>query len=375
MLRANELAKKRIGFVSPNPAVGAVIVKGDFVIAEGFHRKAGEDHAEVVAIKNMMKKSGIVSVDIDKSLFRNAVLYVTLEPCSHYGKTGPCAEAIVKAGFRKVCIGTVDPFAKVNGSGIKFLRDNGVKVEICKTGSDLEKDIRLLNQPFFKWALTGMPYVVLKAGMTMDGKIATNSGESKWISSETSRKAARLERSKCDAVLLGSGTVEADDCELAAHGKYKNKNLLRVVIDNKLQLNLGKKVFRDENVFVACSLLASKKNRNRFDAAEIPFKSFGKDSVSIKKLLKYLGGRGVQSVFVEGGSSVHGSFHDAALKDNTLVDRLQFYMAPKLFGGLSSLPVIGGEGVSKLKKTLDFKNLQCSSLGEDLLIEAELNLY
>lgn len=374
MWRALELAKKRVGFVSPNPAVGAVIVKGDKIVAEGYHKKAGDDHAEVVAIKNMMKSSGIVTVDVDQRLFKNAVLYVTLEPCSHYGKTGPCANAIVEAGFGKVCVGLKDPFRKVNGSGIKYLKDAGIEVEMCDAKGDLAKEIRALNQPFIKWAQTGFPYVTLKAGVSLDGKIATSSGESKWITSEIARKESRLERSRHDAVLVGTGTVNADNSELAAHGKYRHKKLLRIVIDAKLELNLKKKIFRDENVFVACTAAASKKNQKKYTDAGIEFKILGKKSVNIQKLLKLLGSIGIQSVLVEGGSSIHGSFVDAALKDSQLVDRILFYVAPKIFGG-ASLSVIGGIGVKKLSKSLQLKNLTSTQLGEDILLSADVNFY
>ena len=375
MRRAVELAKQGAGFTSPNPCVGAVIVKGGVIVAEGWHHRAGEDHAEIVAIKEIMKKSGIVTVDLDPNLFHNAALYVTLEPCFHTGKTPPCVKALAAAKFNRIYVGMKDPFSRVNGRGVKFLRQKGLHVEICKQGSKLAGEIRDLNQPFIKWAETGMPYVVLKAGMSLDGKVATVSGESKWITSELAREDAKFERSMCDVVLVGSGTVKNDNPELAAIGKYRGKKLLRVVISSRLNLNLKAKVFRDENVFVACSDAASGGNKQRFKKAGIEFKSFGKEKVNIRKLLQFLAKKGVQSVFVEGGSNIHGSFFDETLKDRSLVDKVIFYIAPKLIGGLGSLPVIAGNGGEKLSKSVNFKNWKWEGVGEDLKVSGIINIY
>lgn len=376
MRRALDLAKKGIGFTSPNPCVGAVIVKGDYIIAEGWHKKAGTDHAEIVAMKEVMRKSGIVIVDFDPTLFHNATLYTTLEPCVHNGKTPPCVKAIVAAGFKKVCIGMKDPNKIVNGRGIRFLKENGIDVEVCKLDSKLGQEVRRINQPFIKWATYGIPYVVMKAGISLDGKIAPIDGKSKWITSEKARKDARIERSKYDVVLVGAGTVVNDDCELAAHSKYRGKKLLRVIIDRKLALSPRYNVFRDENVFVATTDLASERNKKKMKDAGIKFKSFGKDAVLIPRLLKYLGGRGIQSVFVEGGSSVHGMFFDTALKNKKILDNVLFYIAPTLIGGgQKSLSVIGGEGAENLAKAMDLEKYSVKIIGEDVKIEGEVIVY
>ena len=375
MQKALKLAKKGLGLTSPNPCVGASIVKGGHIVAEGWHKKAGAEHAEIVAINSLMKKSGLITTDLDSSLFHNATLYVTLEPCCHSGKTGPCVEAIVRAGFRKVCVGMKDPSKKVNGKGIKFLRKNGIAVELLKAGTNLAMEIRDLNKPFIKMETVGLPYLVMKAGISLDGKIATACGDSQWITGEKARKDAYIERSKCDAVLVGTNTVKADDPELAAHGKYKKKNILRVVVDRKLRLSLGSKIFRDKNVFVACTDLASKKARDSFEKAGVEFKSFGEDEVSIKRLMRYLAKRGVQSVFVEGGGITHGSIFDASLKDKDLLDEVLFYVAPMVIGGANSLPVIGGEGACKLSKALKFQEMELDIVGDDLKAKGCLNLY
>lgn len=375
MRRAVELARKGEGFTSPNPCVGAVIVKGGEVVAEGWHSEAGDDHAEIVAIKQMMKKSGIVTVDLEPALFHNATLYVTLEPCCHHGKTSPCVNTIVQAGFNKICIGMKDPFKKVNGRGIKYLRKHGIEVELCRQGTGLASEIRNLNQPFIKWAETGLPYVIMKTGMSLDGKIATVTGQSKWITDEKSRQDAKFQRSKCDAVLVGAGTIKSDDPELAGAPQYRVKNLLRVVIDSDLNLPLEAKIFRDKNVLVACSNQANAKNKTRYKKAGIPFKLLGKSEVSILRLLKHLGSRNIQSVFVEGGSHVNGSFYDEALSNSMVMDKILYYVAPLLIGGEKSLSVVGGLGSQKLSKSLKLKNYSVNKTGDDLKIEGVFNYY
>ncbi|MBL4693936.1 bifunctional diaminohydroxyphosphoribosylaminopyrimidine deaminase/5-amino-6-(5-phosphoribosylamino)uracil reductase RibD [Candidatus Gracilibacteria bacterium] len=348
MRRAIELAMKAEGMTSPNPLVGAVIVKGGHIIAEGYHKKAGEDHAEVIAIRQVMEGSGISSMDLDPSLFKNAELYVTLEPCAHVGKTPSCAKLVADCGFKKVHVGMKDPFEKVNGKGIRYMRKAGSIVSVLTEESELANEVRSINQPFIKWAVEGIPYVVVKAGMSLDGKIATAGGESQWITGEDARDDARMERSKCDAVLVGAGTVKADDPELAAHGKFKNKDLLRVVIGGKL--DESSKVFRDENVLI------------------VDKDSTGK--VNLKRLLKSLAKKGVQSVFVEGGAATHGAFFDAGL-----VDKAIFYIAPRIIGGTGALSAVGGEGVSKLSKTWDFGVVDVNIIGQDLKVEGLINFY
>lgn len=375
MKRALVLAKKGIGFTSPNPCVGAVIVKCGKIISEGWHKKAGKDHAEISAIKNLMKKSGIVTMDLDPMLFKNAELYVTLEPCTFTGKTPPCSSIISTANFKKVNIGMIDPFKIVNRKGVKTLKKAGIEVEICKRGTELSKKIRNINQPFIKWASTGIPYVILKAGMSLDGKISTSTGESKWITSEEARKDARRQRSLCDAVLVGAGTVIADDPELLSHGKYSKKKILRVILDRKLKSPVNSKVFKNGNVFVACTDLASKTKKQKFTKAGIKFKSFGKKDISIKKLLGFLGKRKIQSVFVEGGSTVNGLFFDSTLRDEKMIDKVIYYIAPKLIGGKDSLPVIGGEGIKKLSKALEIDNFEFGKVGNNIKFEGILNFY
>lgn len=375
MKRAIELARLGEGFTSPNPCVGAVIVKGGQIVAEGFHEKAGSDHAEIVAIKQMMQKSGIMTVDIEPTLFHNATLYVTLEPCAHSGKTPPCVKALVTARFSKVVIGMKDPFIKVNGRGISFLKKHGIKVSVLKPGSKLAEEVRVINQPFIKSVSEGLPYLTLKSGLSLDGKIASSTRESKWITNEKSRLDAKLERSKCDAVIVGARTVSTDNPELATIGPYKSKKILRVIVGDKLVYDENLKIFRDKNVLIACSDSMSEKSRKCFTDASIPVKSFGKKKVLLKKLLKYLLSKGVQSVFVEGGSSMNGSLFDENLSDSKLIDRVLFYYAPKLIGGNKAISVVGGNGIEKIAQAIEIRKSKIDFVDGDLKYEGLINFY
>ncbi len=374
MQRAYELARNGVGFTSPNPCVGALIEKGGIIVAEGWHKVFGGHHAEVNAINDLMKKSFVRTMEIDKTLFQNATLYVTLEPCCFHGKTSACTDLLIKAGFKKVCVGMKDPNKKVNGKGIKILQKHGIEVELLEDKVLIEK-LRKLNQPFLKLMKFGMPYVTLKAGMSLDGKIATAKGESKWITSEISRKDAKNIRSQCDAVVVGGGTVKKDNPELGTTLKYKNKNLLRIVLDRDLSVPLDCKIFRDKNVFVACTDLASKKRKDGFRKSEIKFKSFGKKEVSIKKLLSYLGSIGIMSVFVEGGSITFSKFYDESLKEKNILDKIVFYIAPKIIGGTNALPVIAGNGIDNLKNTVRLRNFISEKSGNDIKVSGVLNFY
>ncbi len=366
MKEAIALAKKAEGLTAPNPVVGAVYEKDGVMIGAGYHKGAGKDHAEVAAAKDA-KRNGYT--------LEGTTLYTTLEPCSHYGKTPPCAEFLVDAGVTHVVVGMKDDFRLVNGGGLKKLRAAGVQVTLLPHHSALAKDIRLLNQPFSKWSTTGLPYVTLKAAVSLDGKIATRTGNSKWITTEASRRDARKERSKCDAVLVGSGTVAADDPELAAHGAYKKKNILRVILDDTLSLPTTKHVFRDEHVFVATTDQAKATKKEQYTKKGIAFKSFGRTRISIKKLLQYLGKQEVQHVYVEGGASVHGSFHDDALSDPLTIDRIIWYISPRIIGGVDSLSSIGGKGVASLDDHVVMKKVAVNTIDGDIKIESRLNVY
>jgi len=354
MKRALELAKKTRGNTSPNPCVGAVIVKGGKIIGSGHHKKAGGDHAEIIAIKDALAK---------KNSLKGSVLYSTLEPCCHFGKTGPCVEAIVRFGIKKVVIGHKDPSKKVNGKGVNFLKKNGVEVLV----GVLENETRMLNQPFLKTSKENLPFVTLKTGMSLDGKIATKKNVSKWITGKAAREDSHEMRGFYDAIVVGANTVIADNPTL----KGGKRPLLRVIVDGSLRVGAGSKVFKDSNVLVACSGKADEKKIAKFREKGVRVEVFGKSRVSIKGLLKFMYKEyGVQSVFVEGGGEVNGSFVDEGL-----VDDVYFYVAPMLIGGKDAVNVVGGKGVSDLKKALKIKKVDVRMLKDDILIHGIVNKY
>jgi diaminohydroxyphosphoribosylaminopyrimidine deaminase/5-amino-6-(5-phosphoribosylamino)uracil reductase len=350
MRAAIKEAKKGFGKTSPNPCVGAVIVKNGEIIGSGYHEKAGGDHAEVAAIKN--------SPDV-----RGATMYVTMEPCCHFGKTPPCVDALLKAGIKEVFVAHKDPSKKVNGKGIKFLKKNGVEVHVGL----LEKESSGLNQPFLKVSKISMPFVTVKAGISLDGKISTGKGKSEWITNELSRKHGHKLRDFYDAIVVGANTVIIDNPVLAG----KDGKLLRVIIDGKLRTLTDAKVYRDGNVFVACADSAGKEKFKKFIRAGIKIKSFGKEKVDIKKLLKFLLKEySVQSVFVEGGGATNGTFADAKVLDD-----VYFYISPEIIGGEKAIGVFGGVGAVNKKSFVKIKKVEISRLKSDILIHGIINEY
>lgn len=357
-------AQKADGLVSPNPAVGAILVKGNIVVGAGHTQKPGKNHAEVEAISQAGNKA------------RGATLYVTLEPCCHVRKlTGPCTDAIIKSGIKKVIVAVKDPNPLVNGKGIATLKKAGIVVELLSVKSEIAKRARQINQSFFKVMQTGLPHVTLKAGTTLDGKIATKSGESKWITSPEARADARLERSRCDAVLVGVGTVKADNPELAPHGMYKNKKLLRVIIDPDLSLDKKYQVFRDTNVLVVCTAKAPAARKKYFAKNGINVVDCGEEKISWRSLLEYLAEEKIRSVYVEGGAGVHGSLVDAARQDFLLLDRVIFYVAPTIMGGVESKAAIGGQGPEKLHELLICSDSVGAKVGNNFKITGFLNRF
>ncbi|MBT3704845.1 bifunctional diaminohydroxyphosphoribosylaminopyrimidine deaminase/5-amino-6-(5-phosphoribosylamino)uracil reductase RibD [Candidatus Peregrinibacteria bacterium] len=354
MKKALTLAKKGSGLTSPNPLVGAVIVKRGKIIGRGYHKKAGQDHAEIVAIKDALK---------NKNSLKGTTLYCTLEPCCHSGKTGPCANEIVRFGMKKVFFSHVDPFGKVNGKGEKFLRKNGV--EVFK--GLLEPEARALNQPFLKVNKTGLPFVTLKAGISLDGKIATRAGKSEWITNSLSRSHGKELRDKYDAIVVGANTIVIDNPVLAC----KKGRLLRVIMDGKLKIDKKSKVFRDDDVVVITTSLATKKKINKFEKAGIKVVKIGSKKIDIKRMLRFLNKNyGVQSVFVEGGGETNGSFVDASM-----VDDVYFYISPEIIGGRDAVSVVGGLGALNLKKSLKLKNVDVEKLKDDILVHGIVNNY
>lgn len=351
MLMALGLAKRGEGLVEPNPMVGCVLVRDGKVLGQGFHQQFGGPHAEVNALQACDNPVG-------------ATTYVTLEPCCHTGKTGPCTQALIKAKVAEVVVATVDPFSQVAGKGIEELEVAGIKV----TTGVLKAQAQELNGPYFKRLRTGMPWVIAKWAMTLDGKIATSTGSSKWISNEQSRKVVHQIRGRVDAIVVGMGTANADDPMLTARPAGA-RTALRVVVDAQATLSLDSQLVKTANevpVAVAVSQLnqdSAHCDQLRDNGVEIIACDGESYSSQLQSLLKQLGTREITNVLVEGGSSVLG-----ALNDGKLIDEVHCFIAPKLAGGRSALSAIGGSGVQLMENAEQLCNLQVAQLGDDIYL-------
>ena len=351
MQLALEEALKAEGNTSPNPMVGCVLVNDEGeLVAKGYHHKAGEPHAEVMALR----EAGKAAV--------GCTAYVTLEPCSHFGKTGPCCRALFAAGIKKVVVACGDPNPKVAGKGLRYLEDMGVEVitGVC------EKEALRLNERFFTWITKRRPFITLKYAMTLDGKIATSTGDSKWITGEEARTYAHRLRKQHDAVLVGIGTVLADDPELTTR-MVQGKNPIRIVLDAKLQTNIMNAVLNPAApTIIVTSLEADEDKAALFSVlpnVEILRLPFENGRVDIKLLIEELAAREITSLLVEGGSSVLGAFKDAGL-----ADRICAFVAPKLLGGRDSLTAVGGTGCELMQDAWSLQEVEYKQLGQDLLI-------
>lgn len=358
MQTALDLARKGYGRTSPNPMVGAVLVKGRAVIGKGWHRRAGEAHAEVKAIRDAERHDYNV---------KGATLYVTLEPCSTKGRTPPCTEAIQKAGIKRVVVGAVDPNPNHAGRAFRVLRKAGIEVR----QKVLLQEALLLNEAFNHWITTGLPWVTVKAAMTLDGKIATESGESKWITGESARRKGVYLRRGSDAILVGVETVLADDPSLLARGKRGGVQLRRVILDSRARTPLGAQVVSDgleEHTTVVVVRGASAKRvaalRRRVNVVEAPAR---KGRVDLRWLLKRLGKESVTSLLVEGGGEVNGSFLQSGL-----AHRVAFFYAPKIPGGSRSRAAVGGQGFQCLQDSLQLREVSWERLGVDLMLTARV---
>ncbi len=333
MKRALELAVKGIGMVNPNPMVGAVIVKDNKVIGAGFHEKYGHAHAERNAVKNAVE-------DIE-----GATVYVTLEPCAHYGKTPPCVDLLIEKKVRKVVIGMLDPNPLVAGKSIKKLKENNIEVKVGVK----EKECRKLNEVFIKYITTKKPFVIMKAGISIDGKIATSSGESKWITSERSRLHSHELRNRMSGIMVGINTVLSDDPSLTYRGEHKGKDPLRIIIDSTLKVPFESKVikYNNNNTIVACvenTDLIKKEKLEKMGVKIIETKS-KKGKVDLQEVVEKLGKEKIDSILLEGG----GTHNFSALKQG-IVDRVRFYIEPKIIDGEKSKNRVGGEVPSYQKR-------------------------
>jgi len=351
MERALELAKKGTGKVNPNPLVGAVIVKNGEIIGEGYHECYGEAHAERNAVNNAIK-----SVE-------GSTIYVTLEPCAHYGKTPPCVDLIIEKKFKKVVIGMLDPNEKVSGKSIDKLKKHGIEVVVGVK----EEECKRINEIFIKYITSKVPFVILKSGMSLDGKIATYTGESKWITSKESREDAQNLRNRLNSIMVGVNTVIADDPELTCRINNE-KNLIRIVVDTNLRIPLDTKIVKnDDKLTIIATTLNSneiKKQTLRDLGIKVIEVSEKNNKVNLKELIRKLGEEGIDSVLIEGG----GTLNFSALEEN-IVDKVIFYIAPKILGGENSKSCIAGIGFSELSHAVNLKEMSYRRIGEDLVIE------
>lgn len=351
MRLAMQLAGNAIGRTSPNPLVGAVIVKDNRVVGCGWHRKAGTPHAEVHALNQAGE------------LAQGSDVYVTLEPCAHYGKTPPCSKALVEAKVKNVYGGLLDVNPKVAGKGFKILEDAGIHVEY----GFLQDELRKQNEVFFKWIEHKKPFIVLKAAMTLDGKIATATGQSKWITNETSRAYGYKLRDIYDGIMVGINTVIEDNPMLTARVDG-GKNPIRIVVDSSLKIDINANVVQDKSAktIVATTDKADKDKILKLQAQDVDVIVVDKDEndkVDIEKLLDILGQQNICSILVEGGATLSGSF--VAKK---LVDKVYFFIAPKIVGGKEAKTPVAGTGILNLQEALALKDIQIEKLEEDILI-------
>ena len=351
MARALELAWSAVGRTSPNPPVGAVLVRDRHIVGEGSTQPAGQEHAEVVALR---QASGLA---------RGATLYVSLEPCSHHGRTPPCTDAIIAAGVVEVHASVLDANPRVGGSGIEKLRQAGVKVQVGEGQREAEE----LAAPHTKLVTTGRPLVTVKFAMSLDGKIATRTGYSKWITAEESRKYVHQLRAGSDAIMVGIGTVVADDPQLTvrrADGSPLSRQPLRVVVDSGGRIPPDATLLKQPGSTLVAVAGETRGVRTFLDAGAEVLAIPGSDRrVNLEGLLDELGHRGISSLFVEGGGTLLGSLFDARL-----VDRVVGFVAPVLIGGEAALSPVGGHGAERMADALRLNDVRIETFGDDVAV-------
>lgn len=358
MQLALDLAQKGIGFTSPNPVVGAVVVKNGEIVGKGYHRKAGGAHAEATAIKNAGE------------LAEGATLFVNLEPCNHTGRTPPCTRSIVEAGIRRVVTAMPDPNPDVEGEGIAYLRDKGLDVSlgIC------EEDARKLNEAFIKYIKTKRPFITIKCAMTLDGRIATKSGDSKWITGEEARSVVHEMRHASDAIMVGVNTVKKDNPRLTTRlGHIKDVDPTRVILDTHLTIPEDATILQIESDSVTIVITGAgdtdaakieKQRRLEQMGALVLQSPLQNGQLAWDPLMARLGGMGVTCLMIEGGSRVIGSALRAGI-----VDKIVFFYAPKILGGDDGYPVTKGPGPNSIDQSLRIKDMRARKIGEDIMIE------
>jgi diaminohydroxyphosphoribosylaminopyrimidine deaminase/5-amino-6-(5-phosphoribosylamino)uracil reductase len=349
---ALKLALKGKGKTSPNPMVGALVVKNGRIVGKGYHEKAGLAHAEALALDDAAIKA------------KGASLYVTLEPCTHFGKTPPCVDKIIKSRIKEVMVGMIDPNPLNNGKGIKILRQQKIKVRV----GFLEDKLKKLNEVFIKYITKRIPFVTVKVGQSLDGKIATRTGDSQWITSDRARVYAHRLRSNYDAIMVGVNTILRDNPRLDVW--FSQKQPIKIIVDSQLSTPQEANIFsRKSSVIIATlPVKPGQETANRKTLAqkakvlEVKEKA---GQINLKDMLKKLAQLGISNILVEGGGTLIG-----ALFDEGLVDKILFFISPKIIGGKEAISSVMGRGIARMDRAMKLKQVQLKRIGEDFLIEA-----
>jgi diaminohydroxyphosphoribosylaminopyrimidine deaminase / 5-amino-6-(5-phosphoribosylamino)uracil reductase len=352
---ALDLAEKGAGFVSPNPMVGAVVVKDGRIVGSGYHRAVGTAHAEVNALDDAGDKA------------RGAILYVTLEPCNHTGRTPPCTEKVLRSGVKKVVVAMLDPNPAVRGGGNERLRAEGVDVVtgVC------EARARKLNESFIKYSCTQRPFVILKCASTLDGRIATRTGDARWVTGPVSRAFVHEIRHAVDGILVGIGTVRADDPSLTTRIEGRTgRDPIRIILDSRLSISETAKVLRHESdsdtlIVTGPSAPVDKRDRlQQFRGVRVMEAPLKDGKIDLGRLMELLGAQGITSLLVEGGGRVM-----ASALSSEIADKLLLFYAPKLLGGDDGIPVCSGPGPEKMADCVAVQDIEVRRFGEDILLE------
>jgi len=349
---ALKLALRAKGRTSPNPLVGAVVVKNNRILGCGFHQKAGLAHAEIIALDQAGAKA------------RGATLFVTLEPCAHFGRTPPCVNRIIQSGIKEVVIGMIDPNPQNNGKGLNLFEQNNIKVR----AGCLQAELKKINEVFVKYITTRIPFVTVKVAQSLDGRIATYSGDSKWISSDKSRAFAHRLRKDYDAVMVGINTVLRDNPRLDAW--FSKKQPVKVIIDSNLSTPEKANIFMGDSqvILVTLPVHSDQETENRKvlkQKAKVIEVKESAGQINLRDTLKKLGNLGLTNIFAEGGGTLIGS-----LFDENLVDKAMFFISPKIIGGKDATGAVMGKGVSRVERAIKLEDVKYRRCGEDLLVEA-----
>jgi diaminohydroxyphosphoribosylaminopyrimidine deaminase/5-amino-6-(5-phosphoribosylamino)uracil reductase len=349
-----KLAEKAKGRTSPNPMVGSIVVKNGRIVGKGYHKRAGTSHAEVIALDEAGKKA------------KGATLYVTLEPCAHLGRTGPCVDRIIKAQVKEVIVGMIDPNPLNNGKGISILKQQRIKVEV----GFLEDKLKKLNEAFIKYITKRRPFVTVKIAQSLDGRIATKTGDSKWITSDRSRGFAHRLRQDYDAIMVGINTILRDNPKLEAW--FSKKQLIKIVVDSQLSTPQDANIFSKNSsvIIVTLPISPGQETENRkilAQKAKILEVKEKAGQVNLRDMMKKLAQLEISNILVEGGGTLIGS-----LFDEGLVDKVLFFISPKIIGGKEAISSVMGKGISRIDSAIKLKDLSFKRLGEDFLIEGYL---